>query len=105
MDKKEYAKYEKELKKIIEFKKFGWNFLEESYVFNDEYYIEFNNLKYEDKINKLKNFPILETYGCYSLEHDYKFNKLDLDKEKKIFLEYLNYKENLSEHSDYKFEK
>ena len=105
LDKKEYAKYEKELKKIIKFKKFGWNFFEESYVFNDEYYKEFNNLKYEDKINKLKNFPILETYGIYSLEHDYKFNKLDLDKEKKIFLEYLNYEENLSEHSYYKFKK
>ena len=105
MDKKEYIKYENELKKIIKFKKFGWNFLEKSYVFNDEYYKEFNNLKYEDKINKLKNFPILEIYGYFSLEHDYKFNKIDLDKEKEIFLEYLNYEENLSEHSYYKFKK
>ena len=105
MDKKQYIKYENELKKIIKFKKFGWNFLEKSYVFNDEYYKEFNNLKYEDKINKLKNFPILEIYGYFSLEHDYKFNKIDLDKEKEIFLEYLNYEENLSEHSYYKFKK
>ena len=88
----ERKKYINEVTKIIKEKKFGWNFFEKLYVLPcDKDYEDFNKMKYEEKIASLKNFPIIRNYGPISLEQDYKYNKINLNKEKELYLKYMNF--------------
>ena len=44
-------------------------------------------MNYFGKINFLEKFPIIEKYGCFSLEKEFMSNLIDIYKEKELFLE------------------
>ena len=91
IDEKSNEIFLKDYMKIIGLKNF---FFESLYALpKDDDYKEFELLSYNDKIKFLKNFPIIKQFGYIPLEQEYKFNKLDLDKEKQYFKEYLDYKD------------
>ena len=88
----EGKKYISEVTKIVECKKFGWNFFERFYVLpTDRDYDKFNKNKHEEKIKILKNFPIVKNYGNISLEQDYKYNKINFLREKELYMKYMNF--------------
>ena len=90
IDEKSNEIFLKDYMKIIGLKNF---FFESLYALpKDDDYKEFELLSYNDKIKFLKNFPIIKQFGYIPLEQEYKFNKLDLNKEKQYFKEYLDYK-------------
>ena len=45
------------------------NYLEYFFPFNK--YFDFEELKNEDKINILQNFPVIRKYGCYSIKNEF----------------------------------
>lgn len=92
LENEEGKKYINEVAKIIEDKKFGWNFFEKFYVLpTDRDYDEFAKNKHEEKIKILKNFPIIRNYGNISLEQDYKYSKINFSREKELYLKYMNF--------------
>ena len=90
---KSLKNFEKEyiiqINNIIKNKKSEMNFIEKLYVLpTDDDYEDFKKMKYNEKIQFLKNFPILESYGTISMEGLYLSDKIDFIKEKKLFLDY-----------------
>ena len=92
LENEEGKKYINEVTKIVESKKFGWNYFERFYVLpNDKDYDEFSKKTHEEKKKILKNFPIIRNYGNISLEQDYKYSKINFSREKELFMKYMNF--------------
>jgi len=92
IESEEGKKYVNEVTKIIESKKFGWNFFEKFYALpTDKDYEEFNKNNHDEKIKILKNFPIIKNYGNISLEKDYKYSKINFKREKELYMKYMNF--------------
>ena len=87
-EKKMNDEYIRELNNIIKVKKLGWNYLEEFYVLpsNDDYK-NFENMKYNEKIEFLKNFPVITKYGDILIENEYLHEKINYSEESKLFLD------------------
>lgn len=88
-EKNSEKKYFKEFNKIINEKKIEFNYLKKFDIFSykKEFYKEFQNMNYFGKINFLEKFPIIEKYGCFSLEKECMSDLIDIYKEKELFLE------------------
>ena len=95
---KEKLKLEKEyinqINELIKSKKLIYNYFEQFYVLpKDDDYEDFRKLKYNEKLEKLKDFPIIQKYGNISLENQFLYNKMDFKEEEKLLKDYfgINY--------------
>ena len=81
--------YINKINNIINDKKRQKNFIENLFVLpNNEDYENFRKKKYNEKIQILKNLPIIEYYGLISLEGQYLCDMIDLQNEKKLLNDY-----------------
>jgi len=84
----------KEIRKNIELSDFKKNHIENFNFYPPYKDTNYNSLNYENKIEYLNNFPLIEKYKQQSLKEEYIMNKIDFKQEKEIFLKYLDiYKE------------
>ena len=81
--------YMERINYIMNEKKREKNFIEKFYVLPyDKDYDTFRKMKYDEKMQFLKYFPLIEYYGQISLEGQYLCDKIDLANEKTLLMDY-----------------